>query len=227
MRTFDEKVYPAIVGNRLESRSIALVALGDVDTGTLENDVSEALDASGGELGEVASVREPPDADALIDDFLGDAGRIQPRDDALRDASIAAGRALVGRGVDLEVGRDTLLSGFSGDPQGVSGVVLVRQPPEGLSPREADDAQIMEEGLIEGMRRSGVRVVGAEREDADSSSIEFFSDQQISTVDNVEQFPGRVALVFALEGADGNFGVKETADGLLPDLVDGSDQGGS
>ena len=41
----------------------------------------------------------------------------------------------------------------------------------------------------------------------------------IATVDNVEQAPGQVALVFALLGADGDFGVKEDADSLLPDLL--------
>ncbi len=222
LRSFDQQVYPAIVGNRLNSRSIALITLGDVETGTLEDDVSEALDGSGADLGEVASVREPPDTDALIDDFLSDSARFQTTDDALRDAATVAGRALVGRGPELNVGRNALLSGFSGNPQGITGVVIVRQAPVGLSPREMSDIKTLEEGLIEGMKRSGARVVGGEREDAQSSSVEFFTQQQLPTVDNVEQFPGRVALVLALAGADGNFGVKETADGLLPDLVDGA-----
>jgi hypothetical protein len=38
-------------------------------------------------------------------------------------------------------------------------------------------------------------------------------------VDNLDQLSGKVALVFALGGAAGNFGVKESADSLLPDLL--------
>ena len=64
-----------------------------------------------------------------------------------------------------------------------------------------------------------VRVVGVERTDSDPSSIEFFSDHGAASVDNVDQLPGRVALVYVLGGAEGAFGVKETADALLPDLL--------
>ncbi len=67
-----------------------------------------------------------------------------------------------------------------------------------------------------------VRVVGAEREDTDPSSIEFFDEQGLATVDSIDQLPGKVALVLALDGADGNFGVKDTADSLLPDLIEPS-----
>jgi hypothetical protein len=38
-------------------------------------------------------------------------------------------------------------------------------------------------------------------------------------VDSVDLTSGKVAMVFALLGAEGDFGVKETADRLLPDLL--------
>ena len=41
----------------------------------------------------------------------------------------------------------------------------------------------------------------------------------LATVDNVDQLSGQVALVFALGGAEGSFGVKETRRRLLPDLL--------
>jgi hypothetical protein len=37
-------------------------------------------------------------------------------------------------------------------------------------------------------------------------------------VDSVDLVSGRVALVYALNGSEGNYGVKATADRLLPDL---------
>ena len=61
--------------------------------------------------------------------------------------------------------------------------------------------------------------VGAERTDTDPSSIGFFEDRGIPSVDSVDLASGRVALVYTLDGAAGAFGVKETADALLPDLL--------
>jgi hypothetical protein len=49
--------------------------------------------------------------------------------------------------------------------------------------------------------------------------VGLFDDQGLSSVDSIDLVSGKVALVFALAGADGSFGVKETADSLLPDLL--------
>ena len=67
--------------------------------------------------------------------------------------------------------------------------------------------------------------VGAETTGDDPSSIPFFDDRGIPTVDSVDLLSGRVALVYALTGAaSGNFGVKDTADSLLPDLLTPDEQ---
>ncbi len=219
-RSFQEQVYPAIVDNRLTSQSIALIGLGEADTGASQDEIEAALESTGAELGEVATVREPPDVDALVEALLPERKRMPSRKDALRRAAELAGRSVVGRGPDLGDARGVLLSGFSGDSTGIDGVVLVRETRDDVSPREASEIDILEAGFIEGMSDAGVRVVGAEATDAAVSSVEYFSERGLPTVDNVDQFPGRVALVLALDGADGSFGVKDTADGLLPELVD-------
>jgi hypothetical protein len=41
----------------------------------------------------------------------------------------------------------------------------------------------------------------------------------MTTVDAVDLVAGRVALVYALRGAQGNFGVGENADELVPALL--------
>ena len=38
-------------------------------------------------------------------------------------------------------------------------------------------------------------------------------------MDSIDDIAGRTALVFALAGSDGHFGVKPTADALLPKAV--------
>jgi hypothetical protein len=58
-----------------------------------------------------------------------------------------------------------------------------------------------------------------ERTDSEPSSITSFDSADLASVDNLDDIAGRVALVFALLGAEGSFGEKETADQLLPDLL--------
>jgi hypothetical protein len=77
----------------------------------------------------------------------------------------------------------------------------------------------LESGLLDGIVAAGATPVGVEATETDPSSIQFFTSHDLSTVDNLDQVAGQVALVFALLGAEGNFGVKDTADSLLPDLL--------
>ena len=108
--------------------------------------------------------------------------------------------------------RSALFGRYSGEPGDIDGVIVTRQRPDDLSPRATEDTDRVEAAIIDGMRNAGpgqVPIVGVERTDADESSIEFFADHGAASVDNADQLPGRVALVYALDGAEGDFGVKE------------------
>jgi hypothetical protein len=72
--------------------------------------------------------------------------------------------------------------------------------------------------LIKELAQRGVRVVGCEESGVLVSCIPAYKSQGIPTVDNIDTVAGRLALVLALEGVDGHFGVKETADRLLPQI---------
>jgi hypothetical protein len=172
-------------------------------------------------------IREPPDTDALAGVIRADQRPPPPRAEALQRALTTSGRQLVRGGKRFSQLRSSLLTRFSGEPGGIDGVVVVRSRPEDLTPRESDDTDALERGVIEGLRQTGATVVGAERSDAPVSSVQFFADGQLATVDNIDQLAGRVALVYTLGGTEGDYGVKETADGLLPDLLSPASQSGA
>jgi Copper transport outer membrane protein, MctB len=222
---FSAELAPAVIADRLVAREIALIGLGDIDTTTLRDDVEAALDPAGATLTLVGSVQEPPDAEALAEQLLSTSERRE--DGAVELAAERAGQLLAGGGDIAPELLSTLMSEFSGNPEGLDGAVLVRAQPEDLSGRDADEVEQLEAGLIRGLVDSGVRVVGAEREDTEPSSIEFFDGQGLASVDSIDQLPGKVALVLALDGADGSYGVKDTADSLLPDLIDPSTTSGA
>jgi hypothetical protein len=215
-------LYPVVVEDRLSGLEVAIVALGDLPEEVTAN-VEAALEPTGANVSSIAVVTEPPDAGAVIDALTGPRAEDLPRGAALERASVAAGEALVRGGPEFEQSRDALLDRFSGTPGDVDAVVLVHEPPD-LAARVQEDTDRFEAGLIEGMDNAGATVVGVERSDDEDSSIEFFSDHGVSSVDSVDLRAGEVALVFALAGAEGNFGIKGTADRLLPDLLAPADE---
>jgi len=73
--------------------------------------------------------------------------------------------------------------------------------------------------LAAAARVAGLTVVGTEPLTAGKSWIPRYKSLGLTSIDNIDTFPGRVALVFALAGAgEGHYGMKETAAALLPTL---------
>jgi hypothetical protein len=221
-RDFSEEAYPALVGGLLRGDRIAVIALGglpDDMKGDLQA-VTAPSSPTGAKLGEYAVVREPPDLAGLT----GEVGRrlrgIASGGDDLSKLAANAGRSLLVGGPLLRRTRDTLFARFSGRARAIDGVILIRTRPENLDPADADATDRLEAGLLQGIESvRRVPVVGVERSDAQPSQISFFQSRGVpSTVDSIDLVSGQVALVYALRGAEGSFGIKDSADRLLPAL---------
>lgn len=217
-RELGEQLFPVLVGRRLEGQNVGLFALGNAQEGLISS-VRAAIEPSGGKLAQIAVIGEPVDPGPLIDAMLGSGRQVLPRPRAIELAASRASSALAGRGSRFEAARDALLSRFSGTEERLDAVVIVRDQPDGLEGRQRAETEAVERGVLDGLADEGMEVVGAERSDDDPSQIEFFEEHELSTVDNVDQLAGKFALVLLLEGTDGSYGVKDTADGLLPELI--------
>jgi hypothetical protein len=103
------------------------------------------------------------------------------------------------------------------DWQGASGVrpdhVIVVG---GASERSLQRLQMFDVPLLLTLSEAELATVGVERSDVYRSGVPFYMGLGISTVDNIDQVTGRVALVDVLGGARGHYGTKKTAEALLP-----------
>jgi hypothetical protein len=216
---FAQRVYPVLVSGQLRGQRVGVVALGGLPD-DLSNSIEHALQPTGGHLVAVAVVREPPDLSSLAGELsntrLAD---LEDNPDSVEALGKGVGRQLVLGGTLLDTVRSQLLSRASGRFGGLDSVIVVRQQPSDLDPQHQAATGRLESGLLDGIEATGARAVGVEGTETDPSSISFFSSHDLATVDDVDQTAGKVAMVFALLGAEGNFGVKDTADRLLPDLL--------
>lgn len=222
-RVEQQSLYPILVDDRLAGARIGLVGLGRVPDRMVDL-TRRALADTGGRLVSVSVIDEPLDLEAIgralkgqeIAELASD-----PEDlDAIENLGEAVGEDFATGGKLLRRLRGSLLrrGSSSGSLNGLEGVVLVRSPPG--EPGESDPpTSAFARGLVRGLDRPEVNVVGAETESAKPSSIPWFEQRRISSVDSIDRLEGRAALVFALAGERGAFGVKSTADALLPSVV--------
>jgi len=216
---FAGRVYPALVRDRLEGRRIGVVALGDLPGDTITA-IEDALDPTGARLVGIGVVREPLDLSGLGGELSKTRfASIQRNEETLAEFGAGAGRQLVRGGTLLDRVRSHLFSRASGNFGALDGVIVVRQTPEEMGAVQRAKATTLEAALMAGMTGTRTPVVGVETSTAEPSSISFFAGNDLASVDDVETAAGRVATVFALLGAEGSFGVKGSADRLLPDLL--------
>jgi hypothetical protein len=222
-RDFSTQIYPALVGNLLRGKRVAVVALGGLPDG-VKGDIEAVVGGSspsGAKLSEVAVVREPPDLQSLAAATRGTPWRRVAHDpQTLSALARRFGRSLVTGGPPSDRFRDQFLSETSGRPGRIDAVIVVRNRPGGQAAAPSQSTDALEAGILDGLQHSGsVPVVGVERSDAATSAIGFYeSSGLLATADSIDLASGRVALAYALDGAEGNYGVKTTADRLLPQL---------
>lgn len=65
-------------------------------------------------------------------------------------------------------------------------------------------------------KKYNIPIIGIEKSNVNYSYISKYKDFDISTVDNIDMVTGKVAMILAMKGNPGNYGVKATADSVIP-----------
>lgn len=214
---FVGEAYRAVMQDRLAGANVALVFVGGVDDRTREAAVG-AITEAGGNPVRLRALDVPIDADAISarlassPELAGFAG-----EERLEDLGRAMGRELVAGGdTPLWDALSGLIvrerSGSSATP--ADGVVLARS----AGPAQGGATAQFLDGLYAGLQ-GDVPVVGVEVTDAETSAVPVYRRVGLSTVDNVDDELGRVALAVLLAGGpSGHYGVKPTADAVVPPI---------
>jgi hypothetical protein len=231
---FANDLYPIAMHGLLNGRNVGLVFLGS-PSNRVNALVRNAVTQAGGDLVTVVAVREPLDLAGLARAAAGThfaalgaeaspaGGRLVARFGGIVGRQLVSGGQLVGREL-LSRERGPLLSAFDGQLGKLAGLVVVRAQPAGMTPQQGEASGAFESGLLDGATAAGVPTVGVEVSSTQPSQVPWYQAQNISSVDDLDAIAGQAALVYALTGSRGAYGVKPTADSLLPNVVGTSTQ---
>jgi hypothetical protein len=222
--------YPTLMESRLEGKDYAVLFLGPVDGGVRSATERTLTDAGSGSPARLVALDTPIDPKDLDSALAGDdqLARYAQSGGDFGDLGEALGEDLVkGDGTPLWTSLSSrLVEERSGTTLSeVDGVVVVQtwQPTENADADQQakDDAtQSLFEGLVRGLEGTGVPVVGVQTTSAPDDALDLFRQQGVSSVDDVDALPGRLALALLLGGAEeGHYGVKDSAtDGVAPPI---------
>jgi hypothetical protein len=213
--SYIKETYPVLVRNRLRGKHVAVVFVGKLDTG-LSTAVERALIDAGAQETRMRALKVPIDVQQVDSRLASDStGQSYVGKAKLENLGRALGEELVSGG-DTPLWdslTDTLVdqrSGASKTP--VDGVVVIRTVP----PQRGGTKRFLF-GLYQGLSSPGLPAVGVEKTNAKSSAVEIFGKGGLSTVDDIDELAGKLALVLLLAGEPaGHYGVKQSADDILP-----------
>jgi hypothetical protein len=201
--------YPTLMENRLEGQDYAVLFLGPVDGGVKSATERTLTDAGSESPARLVALDTPIDPEDLDSALAGDEqlARYAQGGGDFGDLGEALGQDLVkGEGTPLWTSLSSrLVEERSGTTSSeVDGVVVATQS--------------LFEGLVRGLENMGVPVVGVQSTSAPDEELTLFRQQGVSSVDDVDTLPGRLALALLLGGAEsGHYGVKDSAtDGVAP-----------
>jgi hypothetical protein len=231
---FANDLYPIAIHGLLNGRNVGLVFLGS-PSDRLNGLVRNAVTQAGGDLVTVVAVREPLDLAGLARAAAGThfaalgataspaARKLVARFGAIVGRQLVSGGQAAGREL-LSRERGPLLSAFDGQLGRLAGLVVVRAQPAGMTAQQLEAGGALESALLGGASTAGVPTVGAELTSTQPSQVPWYQAQNISSVDDLDAVAGQAALVYALRGSRGTYGIKPTADSLLPNVVGASTQ---
>lgn len=219
-QAFLAEAFPEMVRGDLRGQRIALIGNAGATRDVLA-DVRATVEAADGKLTYAGELVAEPEIEQI-------ATELNVRNTALFAKKPVAFANRMGRAVGRRIARGRasdelrrlVFERFSGKYERTRGDVYVRVPLEQEDPVKRDVSSGFEGGVIEGLVAARRRVSGVERSDAEPSQIRFYQSLGIPTVDNVNQYSGRYALVQVLAGdAAGDYGYKKTADAAIPPVA--------
>lgn len=218
---FAGALYPLAVHDLLSGRSIGLLFLGS-SSNEVDDLVRTAVAQAGGSLTIVAAVREPLDLSEIGSEAAGTHYAALASQPALvQRLGEVAGRELVDSGPQagrelLSRVRSGLMSAFDGQLSRLQGLVVMRAEPSHMNPEQSEASAAFASGLLDGVAAAGAPAVGVELTSTQPSQVPWYEGKNLSSIDDLDARAGQAALIYALAGAHGAYGVKPTADSLLP-----------
>ena len=212
-------LWPFAVHDLLSAKNIGLVFLGG-SSDQIDSLVRGGVGEAGGSVKAVVAVREPLDIAGVAAQATGYRYTALASDPSLlKEFGVRIGKQLVSGGQLLERVHTRLLSSYDGALGKLEGLVVVRADPTGMSEQAAKGTAEFNAGLIDGVASEGVPAVGVELTSTQPSQVPWYKAENLASVDDLDTVAGRAALAFALGGDHGAYGVKSSADSLLPSVV--------
>jgi hypothetical protein len=212
---FVARTYPVLMKDRLRGKKIVVLVLG-ASGGETAARVDDTFEDAGASQLRYRALKVPVDVKAIRKALASRPPlRAYSGERQLDDLARELASELVSGGktpVWDTLAKTLVEQQMGGLDRPADGVVVIRR----VKPQTGPTARFLT-GLYQGLATAGVPAVGVELTDAEPSAVPAWRLAGLSSVDDVDSPPGRLALAVLLSGsAQGQFGIKNGSTPLPP-----------
>lgn len=213
-KEFNNMVLPVLVNNRLENINLAVI---ETNGYRFSGNLLDTLELAGANVTSITSFMNfsRADLEGELAEKLGWNGEDNEKLPSFA-ASLVGNAILSGdmSKVNLLAQYDIIqFSGTYGEP--LDGIIIVG----GSQGEKTARLKTLDLPLIKIFQSQNLPVYGVEESSAGYSYMEFYQKQRVTaTVDNIDTVPGQLALVLSIDGQPGHYGIKSTAQQLIPEI---------
>lgn len=202
------KMMPALIKDKLENYRVVVI---QTNNSCSLDDIIAPLETAGAEVEAVISVLNDVSlANVSSGNTYPESGEEVAVMDLLGEAILFGDEN--GVIADLVERKMVKISGTTGNS--IDAVILA-----GGSDLDAgEQTKWLDLSLADFFLKNTVPVIGVESSTAAYSYMSYYQEKPIITIDNIDSIPGQISLIYAVLGAEGDFGKKKTAKKLMPDL---------
>lgn len=215
---FLKSVLPLLVQQRLKGVRVAILQTADPNDASFKDQLDATLKEAGALVASVTRLR--PEFEMMAPELqtkLMARLMLQTPEESKplsRLAEAVAQRVALGDPENrLSVFSGSRLLDLDGDYEKPAGGVIVLGGADGRSETGPETVDLP---MLHVLVTQRVNVVACELSAAGRSAMPVYQREHVATVDNVDMLAGQVALVYALSGAVANYGLKKTADMVMP-----------
>lgn len=215
--TINRIMYKELTKDKLAGMKVAIIQLGDSYD---YQDMRNTLEAAGAEVTSWQIMKNSAfDVKKLQNDIL--AWLPAERDNTREPYRWLAQQTVYGleQGLETDIYKMIVKKGY------IEPIVDIKSIPDFiiLAVGGFQDEQLETE-FVRAVKQTDIPVVAVEQEAVSNSHMQIYKKEDISTIDNVDSFTGKLSLIAVIRGVQGHFGVKPSADNIMPDSMEEPEQ---
>lgn len=213
-KLFIDSTYKEIIKDKLIGVNVAII---ETNNDYMYSGIGQVLEIAGANVVNLTTIMDKFMNEELLSSLYSELGVSPDSGNIIKDATEKLAESII-KGETNELVSKLEDRGFINLVGPINESVDVVIIAGGSLTEPQDRINLLDRTIINVCKNNSISIVGIEKLEANYSYMEAYKNFGITTVDNIDTIIGKVSLVLAMQGKPGHYGMKNTAESVVPNI---------